>query len=84
MQTKVKTLLNRTQPIPGFYYADVRLVESPGAPELWVQIEAHAQRPGRCSICKAPAPTYDHLAQRDWRQGKRGTEKGDVLKRGTF
>ncbi len=25
MQVKVKTLLNETQPIPGFCYADVRL-----------------------------------------------------------
>ena len=41
MQVKVKTLLNRTQPIPGFCYADVRLVESPGEPELRVEIEAH-------------------------------------------
>src|SRR3990170_5526249 len=67
MQAKVKTLLNRTQPIPGFCYTDVRLVEGPGEPELWVQIKAHAQRPGRCSICERPAPTYDHLDRRDWR-----------------
>ena len=67
MQVKVKTLLNRTQPIPGFCYADVRLVDSWGAPELRVDIEAHAQRPGRCSICERPAPTYDHLERRGWR-----------------
>jgi len=67
MQVKVKTLLNRTQPIPGFCYSDVRLVESPGEPELWVEIEAHPQRPGRCSICERTAPTYDHLDRREWR-----------------
>ena len=67
MQVKVKTLLNRTQPIPGFRYADVRLVEGPGGPELAVEIEAHAQRPGLCSICELPAPTYDHLDRRSWR-----------------
>jgi hypothetical protein len=27
MQVKVKTLLNPTQPIPGFCYADVRVVD---------------------------------------------------------
>ena len=67
MQVKVKTLLNRTQPIPGFRYADVRLVAGAGAPELWVEIEAHEQRPGRCSICERPAPTHDHLKRREWR-----------------
>ena len=66
MQVKVKTVLNRTQPIPGFKYESVRLVESPGEPEIWVEIAAHAQRPGRCSICELPAPTYDHLDRREW------------------
>jgi transposase len=67
MQVKVKTLLNKTQPIPGFRYADVRLVDGQKGSELRVDIEAHAQRPGRCSVCEQPAPTYDHLARRDWR-----------------
>ena len=66
MQVKVKTLLNRTQPIPGFQYADVRLVEGPRGPELWGQIEAHRQRAGCCSVCERPAPTYDHLSRREW------------------
>jgi transposase len=66
MQVKVKTLLNKTQPIPEFRYADVRLVDGQEEPELRIEIEAHAQRPGRCSICEQPAPTYDHLDRRDW------------------
>jgi transposase len=66
MQVKVKTLLNQTQPIPGFHYADVRLAEGPGGMDLWVEIQAHAQRSGCCSICKRPAPTYDHLPLRSW------------------
>ena len=61
MQVKVKTLLNQTQTIPGFRYADVRLIKRRGMPALRVDIEAHAQRPARCSICERPAPTYDHL-----------------------
>ena len=67
MQAKVRTLLNRTQPIPGFRYADVRVVDGPGEPELWVEIQAQAQRRGLCSICERPAPTCDHLERREWR-----------------
>ena len=67
MQVKVKTLLNRTQPIPGFTYSDVRLVDGPGAPEVWAEIVSHPQRRGLCSICGKPAPTYDHLPRREWR-----------------
>jgi transposase len=66
MQVKVKTLLNRTQPIPGFRYAAVRFVDELGGPQLWVEIEPHAQRPGRCSLCGVVAPTHDHLAVRGW------------------
>ena len=67
MQIEVKTLLNVTQPIPGFCYADVRFMESPGVPEVWVEIKEHPQRQGRCSLCGKPAPTYDHLPRRNWR-----------------
>ncbi len=67
MHVKVQTLLNRTHPIPGFRYADVRLVEGPGGPDLWGEIDAHAQRPGRCALCERPAPTYDHRDRREWR-----------------
>ena len=66
MQVKVKVLLNRTQPISGFVYESVRLEERPGGPELWVDIAAHPQRAGRCSVCQMLAPTYDHLPQREW------------------
>jgi transposase len=67
MQVKVKTLLNKPQPIPGFKYADVRLVEGPRGPELWGELEAHRQRAGCCSVCERPAPTQDHLSRREWR-----------------
>jgi transposase len=66
MQVKMKTVLNRTHPIPGFRYASVRLVAGPGAVEVWGEIEAHAQRRGRGSLCAQPAPTYDRLARREW------------------
>lgn len=67
MQVKVKTLMNKTQPIPGFTYASIALKEMGKRLELWVEIEAHQQRPGRCSICEKPASTYDHLPQRAWK-----------------
>ncbi len=66
MQVKVKTLMNKTQPIPGFTYASIALKELGRTLELWVEIEAHQQRRGRCSMCEKPAPTYDHLPQRAW------------------
>jgi transposase len=66
MQVTVKTVLNQTHPIPGFRYASVRLVAGPGAVEVWGEIEAHAPRRGRCSVCAQAAATYDHLARREW------------------
>lgn len=67
MQVKVKTLMNKTQPIPGFTYSSIGLQEVKGSLELRVEIEAHQQRLGRCSICARPASTYDHLPRREWK-----------------
>lgn len=67
MQLKVKTLMNKTQPIPGFTYASIWLKQKGATFVLCANIEAHKQRPGLCSICRQPAPTYDHLPQRSWR-----------------
>ena len=58
MQVKVKTVLNKTHPIPGFRYAAVRLVDGPGDLEVWGEIEAHAQRRGRCSVCAQAAARW--------------------------
>lgn len=67
MQVQVKTLLNRTQPIAGFVYTSVALVDLGGPLALLVEIAAHRQRPARCAGCGVPAPTYDHLPRREWR-----------------
>lgn len=67
MQVTVKTLMNKTQPIPGFTYASIALKERGKTLELWVEVEAHRQRSGVCSICGKPAPTYDHLPRRSWK-----------------
>lgn len=66
MQVKVKTLMNKTQPIPGFTYAAVALKERGRTAELWVEVQAHRQRAAHCSVCDKPAPTYDHLPRRAW------------------
>ena len=66
MQTQVRTLMNRMQPIPGFRYASIELVDGRGGLELEVDIQAHRQRKGLCSVCLKPAPTYDHLPRREW------------------
>ena len=67
MQLRVKTLLNRTHPLPGFTYASVTLNDTLGPLEVWVEIAAHRQRAARCAGCGDPAPTYDHLPRREWR-----------------
>jgi transposase len=67
MQLRVKTLLNRTHPIPGFTYTSVALDDALGPLELEVEIAAHRQRTAYCSGCGNPAPTYDHLPRREWR-----------------
>jgi len=67
MQLRVKTLLNRTHPIPGFTYASVALDDALGSLELTVEIAAHRQRAAHCAGCGHPAPTYDHLPRREWR-----------------
>jgi len=66
MQLRVKTLLNRTHPIPGFTYTSVALDDALGPLELEVEIAAHRQRAAHCSGCGNPAPTYDHLPRRAW------------------
>ncbi len=68
MNLKLKTLLNATQPLPGFIYEQVRLLRNAqGQPErIEVDVAAHRQRPAHCSRCNQPAPGYDHLPQRSW------------------
>jgi transposase len=66
-QLAVKTLLNLTQPLRGFVYAGVRLVDAQGTqPKIEVHIEPHAQCQPRCSHCELPCPGYDRLAERRW------------------
>jgi transposase len=67
MQVRVKTLLNRTHPLPGFTYTAVALDDPCGQLELCVELAAHRQRAAHCSGCGGPAPTYDHLPRREWR-----------------
>lgn len=66
MEVKVKTILNRIQPLNGFVYRDTRLEETAGRLRLVMTIDAHRQRSALCSICETPAPGYDHEPERRW------------------
>ncbi|MFM7101943.1 MAG: ISL3 family transposase [Verrucomicrobiota bacterium] len=61
----VKTLLNHTQPIPGFVYEDIAF-ESEGNGVLPVTIRAREKTRPRCSQCLKPCPGYDDLEGRKW------------------
>jgi transposase len=67
MQLEVKTILNRIQRFSGFIYRDIRL----RCRTLWrlrieVSIEPHGKVHAKCGQCLGPAPTYDHLPERQW------------------
>ena len=67
MQLEVKTILNRIQRFSGFIYRDIRL----RCRTLWrlrieVSIEPHGKVRAKCGQCLGPAPTYDHLPERQW------------------
>ena len=71
MNVKVKTLLNKTQPLNGFIYESAELKKITKATgiqkmELQIVIREHKQRKPSCSKCGQPAPVYDHLPMRDW------------------
>lgn len=66
MDLKVSTLLNRTQPLPGFVYEHTRLVNGTGGLEIEVDVRAHKQRPATCSNCQTAAPGYDQMKPRQW------------------
>jgi transposase len=70
MNIKLKTLLNKTQPLNGFIYDTVKL-ETTNRWEIRklkisVTIREHKQRKPICSQCGQPAPVYDHLPTRTW------------------
>jgi len=70
MNIKLKTLLNKTQPLNGFIYDTVQLETRTylgiRKMKILVAIRAHKQRQPICSQCGQPAPGYDHLPPRAW------------------
>lgn len=67
MQLEVKTILNAIQRFAGFVYREVRLKRHRGTPRhIEIRVEAHAGIGARCSECRAPAPGYDRLGERQW------------------
>jgi transposase len=66
MQLEVKTILNRIQRFAGFVFREVRLCGDGEKCCIEITVEAHRQRPARCSKCRKPAPGYDRLPLRRW------------------
>ncbi len=70
MNVKLKTLLNKTQPLNGFIYDTVKLETTNrwgmSKMRIFVTIRDHKQRRPICSQCGQPAPVYDHLPTRAW------------------
>jgi transposase len=70
MNVKLKTLLNKTQPLNGFIYDTVKLETTNHwgirKMRIVVTIREHKQRKPICSQCSQPAPVYDHLPTRAW------------------
>jgi len=66
MDLKVKTLLNKIQPLNHFIYGEIKLAGK--GKDIWLDIEIlpHRQRQACCSICGLAAPGYDQLDPRRW------------------
>ena len=64
---RIKTLLNRVQPVKGFVYDKVELVPDLSQPDdvrLDVTMRARRGSRGVCSSCGRRGPTYDTLPAR--------------------
>jgi len=64
----VKTLLNHTQPIPGFVYEQIEFLEVGETGRIDVSIRAHEPIQPKGSKCLKPCPGYDRLPGRRWLQ----------------
>lgn len=61
-----KTLLNTLQPLRGFVYAEVTLVERGASKALRIDLEPDQRCKRRCGCCGQPAPGYDTQPRRSW------------------
>lgn len=64
MQLQLKTVLNRVHPIKGFVYADTRLVDMGGTPQIEATIKERGGVKPRCGKCGKPCACYDHQPER--------------------
>ena len=64
----IKTVLNHSQPIPGFVYERVDFMAEGGTARIDVVIRSHGQIPGKCPTCRRPCPGYDRMSARTWSQ----------------
>jgi len=56
------SILNKCYHFPGFVYVVARISESSKMIEIDMRERSNSK--GICSVCKKPAPTYDHLSVR--------------------
>jgi len=56
------SILNKCYHFPGFVYVVARIFESSNMVEIEMRERSNSK--GICSVCKKPAPTYDHLTVR--------------------
>lgn len=63
---KLKTILNRVQPLSRFVYHKIQLVETGKDIRIQIDIAPHRQRSAQCSSCETPSPGYDHEPERTW------------------
>ena len=64
---RLKTILNRLQPLNRFVYQEIcRVMDRHGQWTIDIHIRPHRQRSARCSRCGRPLATYDTLNERTW------------------
>lgn len=64
---KLKTILNRLQPLKRFIYQETCMVlDRRGQWKVDISIRPHRQRAACCSRCGRPLATYDTLPERIW------------------
>lgn len=66
-KVKLKTILNRLQPLKRFIYQETCMVlDRRGQWKVDISIRPHRQRAACCSRCGRPLATYDTLPERIW------------------
>jgi transposase len=60
---QLKTILNQVEPYKSFVYANTKMIDRGGQPEIEITLEPRANGRPMCSGCRKPAPGYDRQPQ---------------------